>query len=119
MTPEHLVAQIRSAVIVRGVDTYKNLFNSTLPIDATDPYWRRALQLYASLGTAQRLVLFEIIRQVSSDTASRMLAILDGVSALEGMRTHFILTSESDAEKLNGDLQDLFLEAEEQEGRDG
>ena len=55
------------------------------------------------------------MRQVTVDTVANLFAILDGVSSLEGPPEDFVLASKSDNKILNGDLQDLFLEAEERE----
>ena len=114
MTPENFVSQVRSAVVQQNAAIYKDLFESTTPEAARDPYWKRALTLHRSLSEADRTVLFEIMRQVTVDTVSNLFAILDGVSALEGPREDFALTSQSDNRKLNGNLQDMFLEAEEE-----
>lgn len=115
MTPENFVTQVRKAVVDENAAIYKDLFESTAPDAASDPYWKRALSLYGSLDEAGRRVLFEIMRQTSVDTVSNMLAVLDGVSALEGPREDFILTTSSDPQQINGSLQDLFLEADERD----
>ena len=115
MTPEHFVSQVRSVVVQQNAAIYKDLFESTTPESASDAYWKRALTLHGSLSDADRAVLFEIMRQVTVDTVSNFFGILDGASALEGPREDFVLTSQPDNRKLNGNLQDLFLEAEERE----
>ncbi|WP_185843532.1 hypothetical protein [Pseudoalteromonas luteoviolacea] len=53
------------------------------------------------------------MRQVSVDTISNLFALLDGVSCLEDQDGDFRLTIENVKEQLNGDLQDIFLEIEE------
>jgi hypothetical protein len=115
MTPEDFVSKVRSAVLQQNADIDKDLFESTTPESASDAYWRRALALHRSLRDADRAVLFEIMRQVRVDTVSELLGILDGSSALEGPREDFVLTSQPDDRKLNGNLQDLFLEVEERD----
>jgi hypothetical protein len=115
MTPQDFISQIRATVVQQNAVIYKGLFESTRPEAARDPYWKRALTLHRSLSESDRAVLMEIIRQVTTDTVSNLFAILDGVSTLEGAREDFVLTSKSDNRKLNGNLQDLFLEAEEGE----
>ena len=114
MTSEDFVSHVRSAVVQENPAIYKDLFESTTPETAHDPYWKRALTLYRSLNETDRAVLFEIMRRVTVDTVSNLFAILDGVSSLEGLREEFVLTSRSDNMRLNGNLQDVFLEAEEQ-----
>ena len=117
MTPESFVSQVRSAVVQHNVTIYKDLFESTTPESASDTYWKRALTLHRSLSDGDRAVLFEIMRQVTVDTVSNLFGLLDGASALEGPREVFVLTSQPDDRKLNGNLQDLFLEAEGRERR--
>lgn len=112
MTPEKFVSQVRSTVVDQNVAIYKELFESTAPEAASDLYWKRALTLYRSLGEADRLVLFEIMRQAAVDAVSNIFAILDGVSAIEGLPESFSLMAVSDHQKINGNLQDLFLESD-------
>lgn len=40
---------------------------------------------------------------------SNILALLDGVTSFEGQDNEFNLTFKNTKEKINGDLQDLFL----------
>ncbi|MBI3204444.1 MAG: transposase [Myxococcales bacterium] len=110
MTPEAFVAALRAAVIEENVDTYRELLASTSPETATDAYWRRALAFYRVLDEDQRAVLLDIMRQVAIDTVSNVLGILDGVSGGAATREDFVLVSASDECRLNGSLQDLFLE---------
>ena len=113
MTPEQFVNQIRKSVVEENLSVYKDLFSSTEVQNATDPYWQRALQLYAALNSERKDVLFEIIRQVMVDTISNVFAILDGVSQLSGQEGDFTLLANDPPEQLNGELQDRFLEFEE------
>ena len=80
--------------------------------EASDRYWRSALALFSSLTEEQRSILFEIMRQVSLDTASNILGVLDGVNQIDGDEAGFTLLSAA-GEKLNGDLQSLFLVEDE------
>jgi hypothetical protein len=112
MTSEDFVAQIRSAVVEQNVASYKQVFESTPPERASDPYWKRALTLYRSLDEPSRLVLLEIMRQAAVDTVSNLFGILDGSNAVDP-REDYVLATATNPQKINGDLQDLFLEAEE------
>jgi hypothetical protein len=78
MSPENFVSEIRAAVVEQNSAIYKDLFESTSVESASDPYWKRALALYASLSDSDRKVLFEIMRQATVDTISNVLGILDG-----------------------------------------
>lgn len=115
MTPEDFVSQVRSTVVQQNVATYRDLFESMTPEGASDTYWKRALALHRSLSEADRAILLDIMRQVMVDAVSNLFGILDGASALEGPREDFTLTSRPDNLTLNGNLQDLFLAAEERE----
>ena len=117
MTPQNFITQVHSVVVQQNLSIYKDLFESTTPDSANDPYWNRALALHHSLNDADRIVLYEIMRQVTVDTVSNLFGILDGVSALGGPHEDFMLTSQPDKQKLNGNLQDLFLETEEKGGQ--
>jgi hypothetical protein len=113
MSPEEFVSQVREDVIEDNVSTYKTTFESADPVTVTDPYWQRALALYRSLGDADRKIILEMMRQSAVDTASSMFALLDGVSALREPREELVVKTASDNRKINGTLQDLFLEADE------
>lgn len=111
MQSRQFVVGLREEVVEANLTSYRQLFANTSPTGATDPYWREALALYAHLNEDQREVLFKIIRQVVVDTTSSLLAVLDGVSRLRSQKEAFTLRCGDD--RLDGDLQDQFLELEE------
>jgi len=113
MTSEELVKKIRSSVLDENQAIYKDIFQSTNINDASAPYWQGALGLFEKLDDGEREILFSIVRQTTVDTISNMLGVLDGVTTLEGFDGDFVLSLESEEEQLNGDLQDIFLEIEE------
>ena len=113
MNAEEFVRRVRKSIIEENLSTYKDLFQSTDPKDATDPHWNRALQLYDDLSDEDRAALFAIVRQSMVDTISNIFGILDGTSGLDGELAAFSLIDDSTAERLNGELQDRFLEQEE------
>ena len=108
MKPGNFTSKIRDVVVQQNAAIYKDLFVSTPISSASDPYWKRALALYNSLTLGQREVFFEIIRQTMVDTTSNIFAILDSETE------DFALVSKTDLRKINGNLQDIFLEKEEQ-----
>lgn len=112
MTSKEFVAALREEVVEDNAATFRQLFAETSIDEATDPYWQRALALYALLGDDQRMVFFEVMRQMLVDATSNLLAILDGVGSLPGVKGK--LTLMCDGEKLSGDLQDDFLALEEE-----
>lgn len=112
MTPKSFAAGLMHDVIEENVSIYRDLFSKTSAAGASDPYWKRALALFNSLTEEQRSVFFEIVRQVEIDTTSNILGVLDGVNPIEGAEPGFTLLSGS-GQKLNGDLQSLFLVEDE------
>lgn len=115
MTPSEFVNLIRCSVIDENLSIYKDLFANTESSNANDPYWKQALTLFAKLDDSEKKVMFEIIRQVMTDTVSNLLGIFDGVCTIDGFDGEFSLSVNSSEEQLNGKLQDQFLEMVENE----
>lgn len=115
MTPEHFVAAIRDSILERNLAEYKKLLGSP-DSEVEDEYWRKTCRLYKSLDATRKGDLVSVMRQVMVDTVSSMLGILDGTTYFQRDSKGFTLKYGSDAEKLNGDLQDFFLAAEEDSG---
>lgn len=113
MNPESFVDALITDVIDANARLYRDLFANTSSDAARNPYWRRALELYRTLDAERREIFFEILRQVSVDTTSNLLGVLDGSSYLRGAAGEFRLTYD-DGDALNGDLQDEFLARVEQ-----
>jgi predicted RNA polymerase sigma factor len=111
MKPEAFVSGIQSA-IDENVAIYARLFATAET--ATDEYWIAAKRFFDSLSSTDRQLVLRIMRQVAIDTVSTMFGILDGTSPMPGGLEDFKLTHK--ATRLNGDLQDLFLEAVEEAG---
>lgn len=115
MKPSVFVSSLRSAVVEENVGIYKDLFTSNSPGKVTDTHWRHALSLFNTLNREQQQTFFSIIRQVTVDTTSNVLGIIDGVSAIDGIPGRLELRY-VDGSKLSGDLQSLFLAEEENLG---
>lgn len=113
MTPKDLATGLMREVVDENVAAYRELFTHTPLSDATDPYWQRALTLFASLSEEQRGVFFEVVRQVSVDTVSNVLGVFDGVNAIEGADAGFAVIYGRD-QRMDGDLQSLFLVEDEE-----
>ena len=80
--------------------------------DASDPLYRDVITLHNSLTPQQRKVLAAFARQGFIDGVSTVLGILDGTSGLDSYGFVDVeLTLRGGKKKLNGDLQDYFLEA--------
>lgn len=115
MSPEKFIDGVLKTVIEEGVASYEEIFAD--PGEVTDEYWMRVLDLYRSLTPAHRKVVLEIMRQVQVDTVSEIFGILDGTSQISGKFEEFDLIHKTRKAnvRLNGDLQDLFLEKIETE----
>ena len=79
--------------------------------ETTDPLYREVITLHNSLTPRQRKVLAAFARQGFIDGVSTVLGILDGSSGLGNFGSVDLhLTVRGGRKKLNGDLQDYFLE---------
>ena len=108
MTPDSFASGILKNVVDENLGIYKELFCGTIADSGTDAYWQRALDLFQSLSDEHKLTFFEIVRQISIDTASNILGVLDGVNSFETNADQFMLRG-SDGVKINEDLQSIFL----------
>lgn len=113
MKTKDFVKEIRKSIIDENETIYRDLFETTDVDQTSDVYWKEALIFFNKLEAEDRETLFKIMRQVSVDTISNIFAVLDGVSFLEGQEDQFNLTIGEGMEQLNGSLQDIFLEIEE------
>ncbi len=116
MTPKDFAIGLMRGVVDENVATYRELFTHTVATQASDPYWQRVLSLFSSLDRDQRAVFFEIVRQVSVDSVSNTLGVLDGVNGIEGVDSGLTLLDATGL-KQNGDLQSLFLVEDEGKAR--
>lgn len=98
--------------MVENNGIYRDIFESTAEHEASDPYWKRAIALFSSLDASGKETLLEIMRQVSVDTTSNVLGVIDGANSLEGIDESFALTL--GGTDPGGDLQSLFLVEDEQ-----
>jgi hypothetical protein len=112
MTAKQFVLIMQSQVIDQNLCEYKRILLKTNSQEANDPYWLKTVALYNSLNTEQKLHFDTIMRQIMVDTTSNILGILDGSSFLDNYRGEFCLTTDDSGEKINGDLQDVFLSQE-------
>lgn len=112
MEPSKFTSEIHERLIVDALQTYVELFTNTQISGATDPYWIEALQFFQTLDEKKQKLFFSILRQISVDTVSEFLSILDGLTLLNGQNSEFVLKEKEDEKIINGDLQDLFLQLE-------
>jgi hypothetical protein len=115
MTPENFVSQLRKGVVDENTTIYRDLFSNTPIKKASDPYWKRALELFGNLSPEGREIFFEVVRQIAVDTTSNVLGIVDGVNPLQG--TDGKLELFINGKKISGNLQSLFQLEEEKSFR--
>lgn len=113
MKPIEFVKGLRNAVVEDNLSIYKNLFENTELNSVTDSYWKDALAFFNKLDFKDKEVFFKVIRQIEVDTISNILGVLDGVSWIEGQKGNFKLVVDNSNDVINGELQDKFLELEE------
>lgn len=113
ISDKEFIKRIREKVIATNLESYRDLFVETRPQNASDLYWKTAIQFFHQLDDAGREVLFSIIRQVMIDTTSNIFAIFDGVSDISGQDGTFEVRIGN--KNIAGSLQDLFLAAEEED----
>lgn len=113
MNKKDFSEKVYELIVKEDMNIYRELFNIKDMSTVTDSYWKEAIELYKGLSDKNKEVFFDIIKQVSVDAVSSILALIDGVTFLEGQDDELNLTFENTNEKINGDLQDLFLECHE------
>ena len=107
MTADEFIQGIITEVVDGNSAFYESTFRDTRPEQASDPHWRAALAMFASLPESQRPAFFAVLRQVAVDSVSNVFGILDGSSTLGPHSEEFRLST-STGERLT-DLQDSFL----------
>ncbi|OIK15372.1 transposase [Bacillus sp. MUM 116] len=95
-------------------DLEKDLFANTDINAVKDSYWKKALKFYSELNDEGKEILFKVIEQLQVDTVSNVLGIFDGIVSISDEEIEINMTVEGIDEPLNGELQDLFLEYDEE-----
>lgn len=108
MEAKELIKVLNNEVIEGNLELYKNLLDTTT--EAQDPVWKGILPMYINFSKEEKDVFLKFLRIVEINTLSHVLGILDGSTYANGIDEEFLLTSENNDEKINEDLQDLFLE---------
>lgn len=110
MNPSTFVKLLRKTVIEENLVSYQKLLSTTK--EASDPVWRSILPIYHNLNEEQKVAFFNFLRVVEVNTLSHILGILDGSSSSYEINEDLVLISDQSSEKINGDLQDIFLALE-------
>jgi hypothetical protein len=111
MTPAEFVMRIREEVVDHNIRHYDRLLE-TPSTTARDPEMCAIILAYEGLDVAQKKAVRALVRQVVIDAISNMFGILDGSSLLRGVRERFSLTYGATRDRLDGDLQEMFLSSE-------
>ena len=112
---EKLVAEkLLEGVVKANLATYRELFAKTKGEETTDPYWKSALTLFASLNQKEKETFFAVLKQVSVDAVSNVVGAIDGCTDI-GIKEEILLTDKR-GRVISGNLQDLFLAAVERDG---
>jgi putative transposase len=114
MNKEDFIKRIYQSIIKENLAAYRDLFTNTDINEVTDPYWKEALKFYTELSNENKEVFFKIIEQIEVDAVSNILGVLDGVVSISDEDIEFKVTINDNNEPVNGDLQDLFLEYDEE-----
>src|SRR5947207_10125305 len=113
MNPQEFVSCVRREIMEANLTMYRQeLERSVSTKTVRDSHWPQMAALYQSLTEEQRRQFVEGIRQVMVDTLSNVLGVLDGSTLLEKHRDYFHLSYGDDPQKINAELQDLFLSPE-------
>lgn len=105
------IEAIRQRVIENDYKVYHDLLDNS--DNANDPVWKGILSLYKSMPKEQQEIFLNFLRLIQVNSVSHILGILDGSTFLNEKREEFFLTTESGGKVINGELQDIFLEMEE------
>lgn len=112
MKPDNIVEYVRSEIVERLSHMYIEALDSEASNRQSDQ-WIKIVSAYQRLDSASKLALHGLIRQAMIDVSSKLLGLLDGTSSPYHFKEDFRLHYGNSSEKLNGDLQELFLAAVE------
>jgi hypothetical protein len=112
MTSRDFVRAVRAQVIDERHHRFSDVFANIDLSKVRSAQSRAAIEWFRTLTPEQREIFLSYVRQSAVDAVASMLAIFDGVSYLPPFDKGFALST-GDGVKLDGDLSDLFLEAEE------
>ena len=112
MNDREFVAAIRRDVLKGGLDFYHQELVTKDSSRAHGSNLPEPIQLYRSLNHDQREKLFGVINLAIVNTLSHILGIIDGTSIIREPVDFELLANGTN---IAGDLQDLFLAAEEKE----
>ena len=105
MNARAMAAGLKQRVVDENVGLYATLLASTGA--ATEPVWIDAMRLYRSLAAEDQDAFMAFVRNAVIDSVSSVLAIVDGVTVVDGQDGEVVMTCGRDV--VSGDLQSEFL----------
>jgi putative transposase len=114
MKKEEFIKSLYQSVIKENGTIYQDMFASSDVNTVKDAYWKEALKFYSELNDESKEILFKVIEQIQVDTVSNVLGIFDEIVSNSEKEKEVNMTVEGIDEPLNGELQDLFLEYDEE-----
>jgi hypothetical protein len=96
---------LKQRVVDDNVGLYASLLATTGA--ATEPVWIDGMRLFRSLSAEDQAAFMAFVRNAVIDSVSSVLAIVDGVSVLDGQEGEVVMTCGRDV--VSGDLQSEFL----------
>lgn len=112
MDAKEFVKAIRSRVIEDDNKAYRDLLNNTN--DTKDIIWAGMLPIYKSMTKQEQDTFLDFLKLIQVNTVSHVFGILDGSSYLSKNGPDFFLRTEQNGDLINGDLQDIFWETDEE-----
>lgn len=110
MINKQFAESLSSDLIQELCDDYISLLEEYPIENATDKYWIEILGLYRKESDHVRALLLKIMRRTMIDTVSTVLGVIDGESNLGNKSYNFIILDKKSGEKVNGELQEMFLQ---------
>jgi len=106
MNPEIFIQILKNEILKNNLDSYRAILENK----NTQKFWPDMVSFCQQLSKDQLDLYFKNVEQIIVDTASSILGVLDGNSYFGGYQDDFNLTYSNNKSKINGFLQDLFLE---------
>lgn len=118
MNPSDLADALKAHIVDMNSLLYQRMFDDELLAeprrDDLDPEFQRSLEIYEALTESQQEALIRRFRQITVDSISSLLGIIDGSTPCGDFTGDFALTYNG-SKVGDDDLQDAFLERIEEE----
>ena len=105
MNARGMAAGLKKQVVDANVGLYATLLASTDA--AKDPVWSAGMRLFRSLAAEDQVAFMAFVRNAVIDSVSSVLAIVDGVTVIDGQDGEVVMTCGRDV--VSGDVQSEFL----------